>query len=101
MAAENLRRMIAAGVLVRDAKPCYYVYRLTWRDRVETGLAAVASIAAYAKNRIRKHELTTPVKKDDRVRQIEAVDAQTGPVSPGARRASVPSERPMPRVPPR
>ena len=78
--AENLRRMIAAGVLVRDAKPCYYVYRLTWCDRVETGLAAVASIAAYAKNRIRKHEQTTPTKEDDRVRQIEAVDAQTGPV---------------------
>ena len=79
-AAENLRRMIAAGVLMRDDKPCYYVYRLTWRDRIETGLAAVASIAAYAKNRIRKHELTTPAKEDDRVRQIEAVDAQTGPV---------------------
>jgi uncharacterized protein (DUF1015 family) len=80
MAAENLRRMIAVGVLLRDAKPCYRVYRLTWRDRVETGLAAVASIAAYAKNRIRKHELTTPAKEDDRVRQIEAVGAQTGPV---------------------
>ena len=79
-AAENLRRMIAAGVLVRDDKPCYYAYRLTWRDRIETGFAAVASIAAYAENRIRRHELTTPAKEDDRVRQIEAVDAQTGPV---------------------
>jgi uncharacterized protein (DUF1015 family) len=79
-AAENLRRMIEAGVLVRDLKPCYYAYRLTWRDRVETGFAAVASIAAYAENRIRKHELTTPAKEDDRVRQIEAVDAQTGPI---------------------
>jgi uncharacterized protein (DUF1015 family) len=79
-AAENLRRMIAAGVLIRDVRPCYYAYRLTWRDRIETGLAAVASIAAYAENRIRKHELTTPAKEDDRVRQIEAVNAQTGPV---------------------
>jgi uncharacterized protein (DUF1015 family) len=79
-AAENLRRMISAGVLARDDKPCFYVYRLIWRDRIETGFAAVASIAAYAKNRIRKHELTTPAKEDDRVRQIEAVDAQTGPV---------------------
>ena len=79
-AAENLRRMIAAGVLARDDKPCYYAYRLTWRDRIETGFAAVASIAAYAENRIRKHELTTLAKEDDRVRQIEAVDAQTGPV---------------------
>ena len=79
-AAENLRRMIAAGVLIRDDKPCYYVYRLTWRGHVETGFAAVASIAAYADNRIRKHEHTTPAKEDDRVRQIEAINAQTGPV---------------------
>jgi uncharacterized protein (DUF1015 family) len=83
-AAENLRRMIAAGVLVRDDRPCYYAYRLTWQDqgkqKAETGLAAVASLAAYAANRIRKHEHTTPAKEDDRVRQIEAVNAQTGPV---------------------
>jgi uncharacterized protein (DUF1015 family) len=79
-AAENLRRMIDAGVLTRDEKPCYYAYRLTWRDRIETGFAAVASIAAYAENRIRRHELTTLAKEDDRVRQIEAVGGQTGPV---------------------
>jgi len=79
-AAENLRRMIAAGVLIREQRPCYYVYRLTWRGRAQTGLAAVASLAAYESNRIRRHELTTPAKEDDRVRQIEAVNAQTGPV---------------------
>jgi uncharacterized protein (DUF1015 family) len=79
-AAENLQRMIGAGMLVRDAKPCYYAYRLTWRGHVETGFAAVASVAAYAENRIRKHEYTTLAKEDDRVHQIEAVNAQTGPV---------------------
>ena len=79
-AAKSLRGMIEAGVLVRDAAPGYYVYRLTWRGHVETGFAAAASLAAYAENRIRKHELTTPAKEDDRVRQIEAVGGQTGPV---------------------
>jgi uncharacterized protein (DUF1015 family) len=79
-ASENLQRMIDAGVLIREPKPCYYAYRLTWRGHVETGFAAVASVAAYAENRIRKHELTTIAKEDDRVRQIEAVKAQTGPV---------------------
>jgi uncharacterized protein (DUF1015 family) len=79
-AAENLQRMIDAGILRRDDKPCYYVYRLTWRGHVETGFAAAASVGAYASNRIRKHELTTVAKEDDRVRQIEAVNAQTGPV---------------------
>jgi uncharacterized protein (DUF1015 family) len=79
-AGENLDHMIAAGVLIRDPQPCYYVYRLTRGDRRQTGLAAVASLADYHSNRIRKHELTTPLKEDDRVRQIEAVNAQTGPV---------------------
>ncbi len=79
-AADNFRRIIAAGVLIRDDRPCYYVYRLTWRDHTQTGIAAVASLADYAGNRIRKHELTTPTKENDRVRQIEATDAETGPV---------------------
>ncbi len=82
-ARENLDRMVKAGVLIRDDKPRYYVYRLTWNGKVQTGLAAVASLADYATNRVRKHELTTPVKEDDRVRQIEAVNAQTGPVMMG------------------
>jgi uncharacterized protein (DUF1015 family) len=80
---ENFKHMIATGVLMRDPKPCYYVYRMTWRGHTETGLAAVASLADYATNRIRKHEHTTPAKEDDRVRQIEAVNAQTGPVMLG------------------
>ena len=82
-AAENLKRMVADGVLIRDTKPCYYVYRLTWRGHTQTGIAAAASLEDYASNRIRKHELTTPVKEDDRVRQIEAINAQTGPVMSG------------------
>src|ERR1700739_2270831 len=44
-AAENLRRAVKAGVLIREAVPCYYVYRLTWREHRQTGLAAVASLA--------------------------------------------------------
>ena len=82
-AAANLKAMVAAGVMIRDAAPRYYVYRLTRHGHTQTGLAAVASIADYEINRVRRHELTTPVKEDDRVRQIEAVNAQTGPVMSG------------------
>jgi uncharacterized protein (DUF1015 family) len=79
-AAENMHRMVADGVLVQDAVACYYAYRLTWRGRPMTGIVAGASVADYDTNRIRKHEFTRPKKEDDRVRQIEAVNAQTGPV---------------------
>lgn len=79
-AAQNLNLMVSEGVLVRDDKPCYYAYRLTMGEHVQTGLVAAASVEAYDADRIKKHEFTRPVKEDDRVRQIEALNAQTGPV---------------------
>jgi uncharacterized protein (DUF1015 family) len=79
-AAENLAHMINENVLVRDAAPCYYAYRLNMGAHEQTGLVASASVACYNANRIRKHEFTRPDKEDDRVRQIEATNAQTGPV---------------------
>jgi uncharacterized protein (DUF1015 family) len=79
-AAENLQMMIDKGVLVRDAQSCYYVYRLTMGQHRQTGLVAAASVQAYDQDRIKKHEFTRPAKEDDRVRQIDALNAQTGPV---------------------
>ncbi|HEX9450663.1 MAG TPA: DUF1015 family protein [Burkholderiales bacterium] len=79
-AAENLQRILAQKVLERDPKPCYYAYRLIMDGQAQTGVVAAASVAEYDSNRIRKHEFTRPDKEDDRVRQIEALNAQTGPV---------------------
>ena len=79
-AAENLGRMLAEGVLIRDASPCYYAYRLVMGNHSQTGLVAAASVQDYNTNRIRKHEFTRPDKEDDRVRQTDALNAQTGPV---------------------
>ncbi len=79
-ARENLDRMLQAGVIVRDPAPCYYVYRIVMGAHTQTGLVAAASVADYDTNRIRKHEHTQPLKENDRVRQIDALNAQTGPV---------------------
>ncbi len=79
-ARENLDKMMDAGVLVKDDKASYYAYRLIMNGHEQVGLVAVASVADYDTNRIRKHEFTRPMKEDDRVRQIDAVNGQTGPV---------------------
>lgn len=79
-ARENFRRMLDAAILVQDPAPFYYAYRLTMGTHVQTGLVAAASVADYETNRIRKHEFTRPDKEDDRVRQIDVLNAQTGPV---------------------
>ncbi|MCK4864207.1 MAG: DUF1015 domain-containing protein [Gammaproteobacteria bacterium] len=78
--AENLQKLIDDKVLIRDEKACYYVYRLIMGQHQQTGLVVSASVADYDTNRIRKHEFTRPDKEDDRVRQIDALNAQTGPV---------------------
>jgi len=86
---ENFERQIRDGVLQRDAAPCYYFYRLVMGTHTQTGLVAAASVPDYDTNRIRKHEFTRPDKEDDRVRQIDALNAQTGPVFLTYRRAAV------------
>ena len=78
--AGNLAKMIDAGILIREERPVYYLYRLIMGDHEQVGLVAVASVDDYLSNRIRKHEYTRPDKETDRVRQIDALNAQTGPV---------------------
>ncbi len=78
-AADNFQKMLADGVLIRESKPCFYVYRLKMGAHVQTGLVGGACVDDYDANRIKKHEFTRPVKEDDRVNQIKFVKAQTGP----------------------
>ena len=79
-ASENFNRMISDGILKQDDGDYYYIYRLKMEDHVQTGIVGAGSIAAYEANQIRRHEHTRPDKENDRVRQIDAVNAHTGPV---------------------
>ena len=45
--AENFSALIKQGILQRDKKPCYYVYRLIMGNLTQTGIVAAASVAAY------------------------------------------------------
>jgi uncharacterized protein (DUF1015 family) len=79
-ARENFNRMVSDGILKRDDKDYYYIYRLQLADHIQTGIVCAGSIAAYEANLIRRHEHTRPDKEKDRVRQIDTINAQTGPV---------------------
>ncbi len=77
---KNFDRLVAEGALRQDPQPCFYLYRQVMGAHSQTGLVAAASCEDYLQGVIRKHELTRPDKEDDRVRHIEALAAQTGPV---------------------
>ena len=77
---DNFQKLIRDGALKQDSQPCFYLYRQIMGKHSQTGIVAVASCEEYLRGVIKKHELTRVDKEDDRVRHIEALDAQTGPV---------------------
>jgi uncharacterized protein (DUF1015 family) len=77
---ENFQKLISSGALTRDGEPCFYLYRQIMGRHSQVGLVAAASCEEYLANIIKKHEFTRPDKEDDRVRHIETLNSQTGPV---------------------
>jgi len=75
-----LDRLVEEGVLVRDEEASFFLYRLTMNGRTQTGFVMTADVGEYDQNIVRKHEHTRPDKEDDRVRNIEALAAQSGNV---------------------
>jgi uncharacterized protein (DUF1015 family) len=77
---ENFQGLISQGALQQDRQPGFYLYRQIMGSHAQVGLVAAASCEEYLQNIIKKHELTRVDKEDDRVRHIETLDSQTGPV---------------------
>ncbi|HEY5041014.1 MAG TPA: DUF1015 family protein [Verrucomicrobiae bacterium] len=77
---ENFAGLISQGALQQDEQPNFYLYRQIMGKHSQTGLVAAASCEEYLRGVIKKHELTRPDKEDDRVRHIETLNSQTGPV---------------------
>src|SRR6266436_8203451 len=77
---ENFAKLIADGALKQDPLPCFYLYRQVMGQHSQLGLVAAATCEEYLKGAIKKHELTRIDKEDDRVRHIETLNSQTGPV---------------------
>ncbi len=79
-AAANLESMIEKGIYIQDGKDVLYIYRLTMNGRSQTGLVCCTSIDEYLENKIKKHELTRESKEKDRIRHVDACNANTGPI---------------------
>ncbi|HBA96797.1 MAG TPA: DUF1015 domain-containing protein [Lachnospiraceae bacterium] len=79
-AKEIFEGMAADGTFITDTDRCYYIYQLAMSGRKQTGIVACASIDDYLNNVIKKHENTREEKEKDRIKHIETLSAQTGPV---------------------
>lgn len=77
---ENLAKLISEKILVRDDEKCLYIYQQKMGDHIQLGLVAGASVEDYEKDIIKKHEHTRAVKEKDRIRHVDVLNANTGPV---------------------
>ena len=75
-----LEEMIEKGEFIQDETPCYYLYELTRNGHRQTGIVACASIDDYFNGTIKKHENTREEKEQDRIRHVDTLDTQTGPI---------------------
>lgn len=77
---ELLETRIADGTYVSDEAPCFYLYELVMDGRSQVGIVACCAVDDYLNDTIKKHEKTLEKKERDRIRHIDALDAQTGPI---------------------
>ncbi|MBO5197897.1 MAG: DUF1015 domain-containing protein [Lachnospiraceae bacterium] len=79
-AAEMLQEQLALGIYQKDTKESYYIYELTMDGRVQNGIVGCASLDDYIDGIIKKHENTREEKELDRIRHVDVMSAQTGPI---------------------
>ena len=77
---ETFELFLSEGTIAGDKTRNFYIYKQIWGDHVQIGLVAAASCRDYLDDVIKKHELTRVDKENDRMRHIETLGAQTGPV---------------------
>ncbi len=79
-ADELLRAEIESGDFITEEKPCYYLYELTMKGRVQSGIVGCVLVDDYENGVVKRHENTRAEKEQDRIRHIDETSAQTGPI---------------------
>lgn len=77
---KNLNYLRSQQIIEKDATPSFYIYRLTMDGREQTGIVGCCHYQEYFDGHIKKHELTRTAKENDRVRHVEAQNANAEPV---------------------
>ncbi len=79
-ARELFDARLADGTFVEEDSPCFYLYRLATDAAEQTGIVACCRLDDYVDGVVKRHENTREDKELDRIRHIDALDAQTGPI---------------------
>ena len=79
-AKDNFQKLMQNGVFVEDSKESYYIYELVMNGRSQSGIVGCAAVQDYFDDKIKKHELTRPVKETDRKNHVRVAMMNAEPV---------------------
>lgn len=80
MSSDVLNEMVSKGVLLKDEKPMFFVYKQIIGERELIGLVGCTSVDDYVNNYIKKHEFTRSAKEIDISFHIKQCNANTGTI---------------------
>ena len=79
-ARELFEEQMSKGEFIQEKVPCFYLYELTMDGKTKTGVVGCAAVDDYCSGIIKKHENTRACKEMDRIRHVDTLNAQTGPI---------------------
>ncbi|MGM0606785.1 MAG: DUF1015 domain-containing protein [Candidatus Muiribacteriota bacterium] len=77
---ENYENLKKNNILIKEKEDSLYIYTEKMGDIYQKGLVVCCHIDDYLENRIKKHEHTRTAKEEDRIKHVDTVNANTGPV---------------------
>ncbi|MBI3038412.1 DUF1015 domain-containing protein, partial [bacterium] len=79
-AKDNFELFKRQRYLLPDPEKSFYIYKQVMDGRSQIGLVACCEANEYWDDTIKKHELTRIDKEDDRLKHLESINANAGPV---------------------
>jgi uncharacterized protein (DUF1015 family) len=79
-AKQNLQEFLQKQILFQDQETSFYVYRISDSNHAQVGLVGALDARESMQGAVKIHELTRPIKEQDRLDHMVACGVQTEPI---------------------
>jgi len=77
---EQFELMKKNSILTKDSKNSFYIYKISTKDHEQVGIVGIAKLSAYDNLHIRGHEEIYLERAQKRLKQMNNLNAQVGPI---------------------
>jgi len=77
---EQFELMKKNSILTKDSKNSFYIYKISTKDHEQVGIVGTAKLSAYDNLHIRGHEEIYLKRAQKRLKQMDNLNAQVGPI---------------------